>query len=297
MAAIEVDNLTKRYRKATAVDGLSFDVSPGVVTGFLGPNGAGKTTTIRCILGLARPTSGEVRIGGRTPRSAHEGLRHIGVALEGSGFHPGRTGRAHLEVLALENKFAPARVGEVLALVGLEAAAKRRVKSYSLGMRQRLAVAAALLGEPEVLVLDEPGNGLDPAGIRWMRDLLRSHAARGGAVLVSSHVLSEVAQLADEVVIMAQGRLVERGSVKDLIAGSAAAVIVRSSDMASLRSAMSEGGLATEETPDGALRVISKDPEAVAALAAKAGVPLLGLAMEEANLEDVFLKLTEGRGL
>jgi len=215
-ADITVDGLTKRYGSVTAVNGLTFSVEPGVITGFLGPNGAGKTTTLRMLLGLVTPTAGQALIGGRrygdltSPRSA------VGAVLETTGFHPGRTGRDHLRVLALSAGLRPARVAEVLDQVGLTGAAGRRVRGYSLGMRQRLGLAAALLGDPPVLVLDEPGNGLDPAGLAELRDLLRSLAADGRTVLMSSHVLSEVAQTVDRVVIIAGGTLRHAGSLGSL---------------------------------------------------------------------------------
>jgi ABC-2 type transport system ATP-binding protein len=203
---IHVDSLTKRYGHTKAVDGLSFDVRPGRVTGFLGPNGAGKTTTLRMILGLVRPNAGTASYDGSA-----------GAVLEDTGFHPGRSGRNHLRVLAVAGRHPLERVDEVLEEVGLSDAADRRVRGYSLGMRQRLAIAAALLGEPQVLILDEPANGLDPPGIRWMRDLLRTQAARGRTVLVSSHQLAEVAFSADDVVVIANGTLRAAGPVEEVL--------------------------------------------------------------------------------
>src|SRR6266496_1597267 len=213
---IEVEHLTKRYRNATAVDDLSFSVPRGRITGFLGPNGAGKTTTLRVLLGLALPTSGRATVAGRRYRDLSAPLRSVGAVLEASNYHPARSGRSHLRVLAAAAGISRARVDQVLAEVELSDAAKRRVGGYSLGMRQRLSVAGALLGEPELLVLDEPANGLDPEGIRWLRDFLRSFTSSGGTVFISSHVLAEVQQLADDVVIIHRGRLVAHETIEGL---------------------------------------------------------------------------------
>ena len=216
---ITVAGLTKRYGPLTAVDGLTFTVEPGQVTGFLGPNGAGKTTTLRMLLGLVTPTEGSALIGGRRYADLREPRRAVGAVLEATGFHPGRTGRNHLRVLAEAGGIPPERVAAVLGQVGLDDAADRRVRGYSLGMRQRLGLAAALLGDPEVLVLDEPANGLDPQGIRWLRDLLRSLAAEGRAVLISSHLLAEVAQTVDDVVVISRGRTITQAPLVELLAG------------------------------------------------------------------------------
>ena len=215
-ADITVDGLTKRYGAVTAVNGLSFSVKPGVITGFLGPNGAGKTTTLRMLLGLVTPTAGQALIGGRRYADLAAPRSVVGAVLETTGFHPGRTGRDHLRVLAVSAGLRPERVTDVLDRVGLTEAAGRRVRGYSLGMRQRLGLAAALLGDPRVLILDEPGNGLDPAGMAELRDLLRSLAADGRTVLMSSHVLSEVAQTVDRVVIIAGGTLRHAGPLGSL---------------------------------------------------------------------------------
>ncbi|MHB8296202.1 MAG: ABC transporter ATP-binding protein [Acidimicrobiales bacterium] len=294
---IEVGSLVKVYRKAVAVDSLSFSVSSGAVTGFLGPNGAGKTTTLRCLLGLARPTAGTATIKGVPYSVLPTPARTVGAVLESAGFHPGRKGRDHLEVLARESRLAPGRVEEVLEAVHLSDAAGRRVKGYSLGMRQRLALAAALLGDPEILVLDEPGNGLDPEGIRWLRQLLRSLAAEGRTVLVSSHVLSEMAQLADEVVIIARGRLVKRSTVAELTASASKAVRVRSVDAAALTDALSGAGYVVVPGSSGELVVAESTTEEVGKVAAAAGVVISGLEAEPVNLEDVFLDLTRGKAL
>ncbi|HTJ32137.1 MAG TPA: ABC transporter ATP-binding protein [Dactylosporangium sp.] len=212
MTSVRIRDLTKRYGDVAVVDGLTFDVPAGAVTGFLGPNGAGKTTTLRMLVGLARPSEGEALIDGRAYRELREPRRTVGAVLESGGFHPGRRGRDHLRILAESAGLPAARVDEVLDEVGLGNAAHRRVRTYSLGMRQRLGLAGALLGDPGLLVLDEPANGLDPAGMAWLRGLLRRRAASGGTVLVSSHVLAEVAQTADHIVIVHEGRLRHEGA-------------------------------------------------------------------------------------
>jgi len=217
MATISIHGLVKRYGPVTAVDDLSFEVNPGSVTGFLGPNGAGKTTTLRMLLGLVTPDTGTATINGRRYRELPEPLHKVGAVLEASSFHPGRTARAHLRIQALAADADPSRIEDVLDLVGLTDAAGRRAGGFSLGMRQRLGLAIALLADPEVLILDEPANGLDPEGVRWLRGLLRGFAAEGGTVLVSSHMLAEVAQTIDSVVIIDHGRLVAQGAVADLI--------------------------------------------------------------------------------
>jgi ABC-2 type transport system ATP-binding protein len=221
MATIQIRGLVKRFGPVAAVDGLSFDVQPGTVTGFLGPNGAGKTTTLRVLLGLVTPDAGTATINGFPYRRLPEPLHQVGAVLEASGCHPGRTARAHLRIQALAAEADPSRVEDVLDLVGLSAAADRRTGGFSLGMRQRLGLATALLADPELLILDEPANGLDPEGVRWLRGLLRGFAAEGGTVLVSSHLLAEVAQTVDEVVIVDRGRLVAHGPVTELTVGGA----------------------------------------------------------------------------
>jgi ABC-2 type transport system ATP-binding protein len=213
---VSVRSLTKRFGDVTAVDGLTFSLRPGTVTGFVGPNGAGKTTTLRLLLGLAEPTTGQALVFGQRYRELENPALSVGAVLESNDFHPGRSGRDHLRVLARAAEIPDARVDELLALVGLEATAGRRVKGYSLGMRQRLGLATALLGDPALLVLDEPANGLDPAGVRWLRSLLRGFAERGGTVLVSSHVLAEIAQTVDQVVIIDRGRLVVAAPLAEL---------------------------------------------------------------------------------
>jgi ABC-2 type transport system ATP-binding protein len=288
---IEVEHLTKRFRGATAVDDLSFSVPRGRITGFLGPNGAGKTTTLRVLLGLALPTSGHATLAGRRYRDLVTPLRTVGAVLEASNYHPARSGRNHLRVMAAAAGISPARVGHVLAEVELSGAAQRRVGGYSLGMRQRLSVAAALLGEPELLVLDEPANGLDPEGIRWLRNFLRSFAGRGGTVFVSSHVLGEMSQLADEVVIIHRGKLVAHQSVAELTLQAAGATRVRSPRAEELLARLRAGGIDAEPTEAGALAVHAP-PERIGDLAAEAGIPLHELVAEKGSLEEAFLELT-----
>jgi ABC-2 type transport system ATP-binding protein len=287
---IEVEHLTKRFRRATAVDDLSFSVPRGRITGFLGPNGAGKTTTLRVLLGLALPTSGRASVAGKRYRELEAPLKTVGAVLEASNYHPGRTGRNHLRVLATAAGIAKARVDQVLAEVELSDAARRRVGGYSLGMRQRLSVAAALLGEPELLVLDEPANGLDPEGIRWLRNFLRSFADGGGTVFVSSHVLAEVSQLADEVVIIHRGKLVAHQPVVELIAQAAGATRVRSPRAAALLARLRAAGIDAEA--DGERLAVHAPPERVGDLAAEAGIPLHELVADTGSLEEAFLELT-----
>jgi ABC-2 type transport system ATP-binding protein len=288
---IEVEHLTKRYRQATAVDDLSFSIPRGRITGFLGPNGAGKTTTLRVLLGLVLPTSGRATVAGRRYRELDAPLRSVGAVLEASNYHPARSGRNHLRVLAAASGISRARVDEVLAEVELSAAAGRRVRSYSLGMRQRLSVAAALLGEPELLVLDEPANGLDPEGIRWLRNFLRTYAADGGTVFVSSHVLAEISQLADEVLIIHRGKLVAQQPVAELIARAAGATRVRSPRADDLLARLRGAGIEAELAGDGLLAV-QAPPETVGDLAAEAGIPLHELVVDSGSLEEAFLELT-----
>src|SRR5262245_48725091 len=255
MDAITVEHLTKRYGDVVAVDDLSFTVVAGRITGFLGPNGAGKTTTLRALLGLARPTAGAATFGGVPYADLPAPAHHVGAVLETASFHPGRKAREHLRVLATAADLPLSRVDEVLALVGLDGAARRRVKGFSLGMRQRLALAGALLGDPEVLVLDEPTNGLDPDGVRWLRDLLRSFAAEGRTVLVSSHLLAEVAQTVDDVVVIAGGRLVTAGSLDEVVglAGTGVRTVrVRTPQAADLRATLAARGLTASLDADGA---------------------------------------------
>ena len=300
-----VDHLSKDFGTVRAVDDLSFTVQPGRVTGFLGPNGAGKTTTLRMLLGLVRPTSGAATIGGRRYADLPRPTRTVGAALEAASFHPGRTARDHLRVYAPQAGMPDARCDEVLELVGLTEAADRRAGEFSLGMRQRLGLATTLLGDPSVLMLDEPANGLDPEGIAWLRTLLRHLAAQGRTVLISSHVLSEVQQTVDDVVIIARGQLVHASSLTDLARLAGRTVRVASPDAAGLarlvaehRWSVASGGAwvdtAGRVDTAGLADVVLQDVDAatVGAAAFRAGVELHALAMSDVGLEDVFLRLT-----
>ncbi len=291
---IEVERLTKRYGKTIAVDDLSFKVEPARVTGFLGPNGAGKTTTLRMILGLASPTNGTTKIDGRPFRELDEPMRRVGAVLETSNFHPGRSGRNHLRVIAAASGLPKSRVEEVLELVAMKEMAKRRVKGYSLGMRQRLGLAAALLGDPEILVLDEPANGLDPAGIRWLRDLLRSLAGQGRTVLVSSHLLAEMEQIADDVIVIHHGKFVVQASTAELARRATSRVRARSPQADRLRELLSAESIPIEMTEDGALAIGETTAAHVGEVAAANGVVLHELVGETATLEETFLELTGG---
>jgi ABC-2 type transport system ATP-binding protein len=291
VAVIEVNALTKRFGKTVAVDDLSFTVERGRITGFLGPNGAGKTTTLRVLLGLVEPTGGSATILGRRYRSLEDPAARVGAVLEATGYHPTRSGRNHLRVLAAAIGAPPARVDEVLALVKLEPWGRKKVKTYSLGMRQRLSLACALLGDPEVLVLDEPANGLDPEGIRWLRDLLRSLSAQGKTILISSHVLAEIAQTVDEVAIIQRGRLIAHASLDELTTRAAGAVRVRTPTSERLRDLLTAAGIgASIVAPD--RLAVEGTPERVGEIAAANGVVLHEL-RADASLEEVFLELTQ----
>ena len=292
---IEVEGLTKRFGSTLAVDDLSFSVGPGRITGFLGPNGAGKSTTMRAILGLVHPTTGRTSVLGVRYSELTEPVRRVGVLLETFDAHPGRSGRNHLRVLAVAGGIPRSRADEVLSLVDLGAAGRRRVKGYSLGMRQRLGLAAALLGDPEVLVLDEPANGLDPQGIRWLRDFLRSLAGEGRTILISSHVLSEVAQTVDDVVIIHRGKLIRHAAMSEVEAMAAGSTTVRSPTADRFRSLLAEAGVETTSIADGRLAVVAP-PERVGELAAANGIVLHELTVERASLEEVFLELTGDPG-
>ena len=294
-ARIEVTGLTKTFGSVLAVDDLSFAVEPGRVTGFLGPNGAGKTTTLRCLLGLVAPTSGGATIGGRHYHDLHEPMRVVGSALEATGFHPGRSATDHLRVLARAGGLDEARAPEVLELVGLADSASRKVGGFSLGMRQRLQLASALLGDPGVLVLDEPANGLDPEGIAWLRAFLRYLAGQGRTVLVSSHVLSEVEQTVDDVVIIAQGRLVRACPLAELTEHGQR-LVVRTPQAAELVSALASVAPQARVTAveDGSLLVEDVEAPVVGRAALDARVELHELRPATSDLEQVFLSLTGG---
>jgi ABC-2 type transport system ATP-binding protein len=297
VAAIEINGISKRFGSVQAVSGLSFEVDRGRVTGFLGPNGAGKSTTLRILLGLVHPDGG----GGTFDGKRFEELAHpsaeVGAVLEDASFHPGRSGRNHLRILAAAGGHPASRVEEVLQQVGLAPAANRRVKGYSMGMRQRLAIAAALLGDPEVLILDEPANGLDPPGIRWMRELLRSEAGRGRAVLVSSHLLSEVSQSVDDIVVISHGKLRASGPLQQVLGrADGAGTRVRAADRDALASALAAAGIEFTDGDSGALIAGGATPEAVGAAANEHRVALSELIAVGRSLEDVFFELTGGEG-
>ncbi|WBB70701.1 ATP-binding cassette domain-containing protein [Micromonospora sp. WMMD812] len=288
---ISVENLSKRYGRHPAVDDVSFRCEPGTVTGFLGPNGAGKSTTLRMICGLTPPTAGRATVDGRPYRQLANPGREVGVLLDASAQHAGRTGREALAVAAYTMGVDRREVAAKLEQVGLDGtAAKRRVRAYSLGMRQRLGLALALLGDPRVLILDEPANGLDPEGIFWMRGLLRDFADRGGTVLLSSHLLREVEAVADRLVVIGGGRIVAQGDKTELLAGGG--TLVRARDTAALRRALDVAGLAAKDSADGLL--VRADGETVGQAAATAGVVLTELRPAGGGLEQLFLTLTAG---
>jgi ABC-2 type transport system ATP-binding protein len=291
-AVVKAESLTKRFGEVSAVTDLSFALEAGTITGFLGPNGAGKTTTLRMVLGLASPTSGRALVfDGPYAELEHPALR-VGAVLEATDFHPGRSGRDHLRMLARAVDVPDARVDEVMSLVELSGAAQRRVKGYSLGMRQRLGLAAALLGDPELLILDEPANGLDPEGVRWLRDFLRRLASEGRTVLVSSHVLAEVAQTVDQVLIISRGRLVIESSLAALTARAGGAVRVRSNELEKLAVALRDEDLQVATAADQALLVHGASTAQVGDIAFAAGLPVHELVADGGSLEDIFLELT-----
>jgi len=294
MAPVEVRDLSKRFGSFSAVTDLSFDIEAGRVTGFLGPNGAGKSTTLRALLGLVHPSAGTATFDGARYEDLERPSTKVGAVLEDAAFHPGRTGRNHLRVLAVTGEHAPGRVDTVLEDVGLTAAADRPVKGYSMGMRQRLAIAAALLGDPEVLILDEPTNGLDPPGIAWMRGLVRRQADAGRTVLISSHLLAEVAQSVDDVVVISKGRLRARGPLQQVLGGDGGPVTeVRSKDRDRLAGVLQAAGHLPQRDGD-ALLVAGATPEQVGIVAGDAGIYLTGLAPRSRSLEQAFFDLTGG---
>jgi ABC-2 type transport system ATP-binding protein len=289
---VEAELLTKRFGEVSAVTDLSFALEAGTITGFLGPNGAGKTTTLRMILGLAAPTSGRALVFDHPYAELPRAALRIGAVLEATDFHPGRSGRDHLRMLGQAVEVPDSRADEVLRLVELGDAARRRVKGYSLGMRQRLGLAVALLGDPELLILDEPANGLDPDGVRWLREFLRGLASEGRTVLISSHVLAEVAQTVDRVLIISRGRLVISSSLTELTARAAGAVRVRSSDPQRLSNALRDQALQVTAGTDHALLVQGGSGERVGEIAFAAGVPVHELVNDGGGLEDIYLELT-----
>lgn len=291
---IEASGLSKQYGTKLAVDHLSFTVRPGVVTGFLGPNGSGKSTTMRMIMGLDGPSTGDVTVNGRHYHDIPWPLHEVGALLEAKAIHPGRSARAHLRMLAETNHIPLRRIDEVLEVVGLTSVADQRAGKFSLGMGQRLGIAGSLLGDPEVLLFDEPVNGLDPDGIRWVRNLLKGLAREGRTVFVSSHLMSEMALTADEVVIIGKGRLIAQIPVDELINQSSQRFVrVRSPEIERLRSALESDGATTVLEDDGSLTVRDKDEVAIGELAASLSVVLHELSPQSASLEEAFMELTE----
>lgn len=288
---ISVSHLSKRFRKTTAVNDLTFDVRPGVVTGFLGPNGSGKSTTMRLILGLDFASGGSATVNGQRYRDLVQPLREVGALLDAKAVHPGRSARQHLRALAASNRLAAKRVDEVLELTGITSVADKKVGTFSMGMSQRLGIAAALLGDPGILLFDEPVNGLDPEGIRWIRDLFQSLAREGRTVFVSSHLMSEMALTAEQIIVIGRGRLITQGSVDELTAGAKDEVYVRARDARALEDALRAQAVAYR--PEGPGFVVeSLDAEAIGDLALAAGVALSTLTPQRASLEEVFMELT-----
>ena len=289
---IELRGLTRRYGPKTVVDDLSFQVRPGTVTGFLGPNGAGKSTTMRMLVGLEEPTSGSSSVNGKRYQDHAAPIREIGVLLDAGARHPGRTARDHLLAQAHTHRITARRVDEVLELVGLTEVAGQRAGRFSLGMNQRLGIASALLGDPATVLLDEPVNGLDPEGIRWIRDLLSGLAAEGRTVLLSSHLMSEMALTAEHLVVIGRGRLLADTSVTELVASADSSVQVRSPRVEELRPLLAQDGVTVTTTPDGALTVVGLSLPEIGERAAAAGLPLHELALQQASLEEAFMALT-----
>ncbi|MBF0817445.1 ABC transporter ATP-binding protein [Microbacterium paludicola] len=290
---IEAQGLTKRYGAKTAVDGIAFVVQPGKVTGFLGPNGAGKSTTMRMIVGLDAPTSGRVTVGGSDYRGKPAPLREVGVLLEAKAVHTGRTARNHLRALAATHGIPASRVDEVIGLAGLEAVASKRVGGFSLGMGQRLGIAAALLGDPQVVILDEPVNGLDPEGVRWMRLLMRRLAAEGRTVLLSSHLMSEMSQTADHLIVLGRGRVLADAPVDEVIARApGSSVRVRAPDLPRLAAVLGRLDVTLTPLEDGAVQISGTVRERIGEAAAAAGVVLHELTTVMGSLEDAYLDLT-----
>jgi len=290
---ISVEHLTKKFDHTTAVDDLSFEVKPGVITGFLGPNGSGKSTTMRLILGLDRPTKGRALINGKPYHSLGAPLKEVGALLDAKAVHPGRSARNHLLALAVSNNIPTSRVDEVLNFVGIESVAKKRAGDFSLGMSQRLGIAGALLGDPPVLLFDEPVNGLDPEGIKWIREFFRQLADEGRTVLVSSHLMSEMAVTADQIIVIGRGKFITSGSVDDLTKNAAGTVILRSANNTKLNQILLEAKAAVSEINDEGLRVSGLSAAAIGDLAFGAGVAVHELTPERASLEEVFMELTQ----
>jgi ABC-2 type transport system ATP-binding protein len=293
LAVIEATALTKRYGEKTAVDGLSFEVGPGRVTGFLGPNGSGKSTTMRLLLGLDRPTSGRATINGKRYADLPAPLREVGALLEARAVHTGRSARNHLLAMAATNGIPKRRVDEMIGLVGLDGVAGKRVGGFSLGVGQRLGIASALLGDPQVLLLDEPVNGLDPEGIRWIRNLLKSLAAEGRTVFVSSHLMSEMALTATEIIVVGRGKLITSGSVDEVVRRAAgASVLVRTTQADRLSALLAEAGHQVERTASDTVIVTGADSAVVGLVAAREAIPLVELTPQHATLEEAFMEIT-----
>jgi ABC-2 type transport system ATP-binding protein len=290
---IELYNVSKRYGRTVAVDGLTFTIQPGQVTGFLGPNGAGKSTTMRLILALDRPTTGQILIDGKRYRQFREPLRHVGALLDARSVHPGRSAYHHLLWLAQSNRISKARVGQVLELVGLESVAKRRVKSFSLGMAQRLGIAAALLGDPPVLLFDEPVNGLDPEGVIWIRNMMKGLVAHGRTVFVSSHLMSEMALTADHLIVIGRGRLLADTSMREFIQNNAHSYVrLRTPEPERMLEVLTAAGVRVAAGGDGVLAAYGADPTRIGDLAAANRLTLHEVSVQSASLEEAFMRLT-----
>jgi ABC-2 type transport system ATP-binding protein len=289
---LKIDHLTKHYNDTVAVDDLDFEVKPGVVTGFLGPNGSGKSTTMRVILGLDHPTKGRATINGQNYSDLKAPLREVGALLDAKAVHPGRTARNHLRALAASNQIKKSRVDEVLEFAGIASVANKKVGGFSLGMSQRLGIAGALLGDPGVLLFDEPVNGLDPEGIRWIRGFFRSLAKEGRTVFVSSHLMSEMAVSADQIIVIGRGRFITQGSVDDLTATAKGTVFARVSDPQKLTTLLEEKMASVVATNDKGLTVSGMTSDQVGEVAFAAGITILELTPQRASLEEVFMDLT-----
>ena len=292
---IEARTLTKRYGQRTAVDAIDFRVRPGQVTGFLGPNGAGKSTTMRMIVGLDRPTAGSVEVNGRPYHEHRAPLREVGVLLDAKAANSGRSAYKHLLAIAATHRIATSRVHEVIGMAGLDSVAGKRVGGFSLGMGQRLGIATALLGDPATIILDEPVNGLDPEGVRWVRTLMRSLAAEGRTVLLSSHLMSEMAQTADRLIVIGRGRILADGPIEDIISGATRSVTrVRTRDAERLMETIAGPGVVVSILTDGALEISGLTAEEVAVAASAAGVVLHEVASVSGSLEEAYIALTAG---
>jgi ABC-2 type transport system ATP-binding protein len=292
MAVIEARSLTKRFGRLVAVHNVSFTVPQGTIIGFLGPNGAGKSTTLRMLLGLVEPTQGTATFDGQPYYDLPDPLHTVGAVLDSSGFHPRRTARDHLRIQALAGDMPSARIGEVLEFMGLEHAANRRVGTFSLGMRQRLGLATALLCDPPVLILDEPANGLDPEGVRWLREVLRDLAAEGRTILISSHILAEVAQIVDSVLILDKGQLVAQSSLDELIDRTRQVMCIRTPQPEALARAVASFGASARVVAADRVEISDASPEDIGLLAAERAIPIFEATSQVPDLEDIFLKLT-----